>query len=245
MVQAMRTVTRSLLPALASSPTEVALLPFLALPAGHIACLPPCSLPHPTPPPLAPFSASKAINCRESAPDRQSTCVSSPPSPSIAPFFSLSLPCCYCYRCAASMRARVPARFSPTVSNGMCGGTTQQRRGCQIRSCGEPEARKCPARRPPRPHEPHKGGEWRCPGCQTRRLPVPTAYCCFCNAVPSPVPLHISTPHSCASPCARVRPACALPCLLLCHPGPCPPVPHLHRRQVWVPKRRGAGAEVQ
>ncbi|KAJ7336336.1 hypothetical protein DFH08DRAFT_925596 [Mycena albidolilacea] len=71
--------------------------------------------------------------------------------------------------------------------------------------------------------EPHKGGEWRCPGCQARRVPVPTAYRCFCNAVPSPAPPRISTPHSCASPCARVRPACAHPCPLLCHPGPCPP----------------------
>ncbi|KAJ7823037.1 hypothetical protein B0H14DRAFT_2277470, partial [Mycena olivaceomarginata] len=33
----------------------------------------------------------------------------------------------------------------------------------------------------------------------------------------------ISTPHSCTSPCARVRPACAHPCPLLYHPTPCPP----------------------
>ncbi|KAJ7800446.1 hypothetical protein B0H14DRAFT_3785499 [Mycena olivaceomarginata] len=65
--------------------------------------------------------------------------------------------------------------------------------------------------------------EWCCPGCQARRVPVPTAYCCFCDAVPSPVPSRISSLHSCASPCARARPACAHPCPLLCHPGPCPP----------------------
>jgi hypothetical protein len=80
-----------------------------------------------------------------------------------------------------------------------------------------------PARRPPRPHEPQKGGEWRCPSCQARRVPVPTADRCFCNAVPSPAPSRISSLHSCASPCARAHPACAHPCPLLCHPGPCPP----------------------
>ncbi|KAJ7627599.1 hypothetical protein DFH06DRAFT_730947 [Mycena polygramma] len=71
--------------------------------------------------------------------------------------------------------------------------------------------------------EPQRGGEWRCPGCQARRVAVPTAYRCFCNSTPSPAPARISTPHSCAAPCTRARPACAHPCPLLCHPGPCPP----------------------
>ncbi|KAF7350455.1 FKBP12-associated protein 1-like protein [Mycena venus] len=71
--------------------------------------------------------------------------------------------------------------------------------------------------------EPHRGGEWRCPGCQARRVAVPTSYRCFCNATPSPAPARISTPHSCASPCTRPRPSCSHPCPLLCHPGPCPP----------------------
>ncbi|KAF8189869.1 hypothetical protein K438DRAFT_1538416, partial [Mycena galopus ATCC 62051] len=71
--------------------------------------------------------------------------------------------------------------------------------------------------------EPDRGGEWRCPGCQARRVSVPTSYRCFCNATPSPAPARISTPHSCASPCTRPRLSCAHPCPLLCHPGPCPP----------------------
>ncbi|KAJ7145342.1 hypothetical protein C8R43DRAFT_546162 [Mycena crocata] len=71
--------------------------------------------------------------------------------------------------------------------------------------------------------EPHRGGEWRCPGCQARRTVVPTSYRCFCGSTPAPAPARISTPHSCASPCTRTRPACSHPCPLLCHPGPCPP----------------------
>ncbi|KAK7019052.1 FKBP12-associated protein 1-like protein [Favolaschia claudopus] len=71
--------------------------------------------------------------------------------------------------------------------------------------------------------EPHRGGEWRCPGCQARRIATPTNYRCFCDSIPSPAPPRISTAHSCASPCTRSRPACSHPCPLLCHPGPCPP----------------------
>ncbi|KAJ6590594.1 hypothetical protein DFH09DRAFT_1423405, partial [Mycena vulgaris] len=71
--------------------------------------------------------------------------------------------------------------------------------------------------------EPHRGGEWRCPGCQARRVAVPMSYRCFCSSTPNPSPARISTPHSCASPCTRTRPACSHPCPLLCHPGPCPP----------------------
>ncbi|KAJ7293231.1 hypothetical protein C8J57DRAFT_1161770 [Mycena rebaudengoi] len=71
--------------------------------------------------------------------------------------------------------------------------------------------------------EPHRGGEWRCPGCQARRTVVPSTYRCFCGSTPAPSPARISTPHSCASPCTRVRASCAHPCPLLCHPGPCPP----------------------
>ncbi|KAJ7096711.1 hypothetical protein B0H15DRAFT_54387 [Mycena belliarum] len=71
--------------------------------------------------------------------------------------------------------------------------------------------------------EPQRGGEWRCPGCQARRVAVPTSYRCFCSSTPNPAPARISTPHSCASPCTRLRPACSHPCPLLCHPGPCPP----------------------
>ena len=38
-----------------------------------------------------------------------------------------------------------------------------------------------------------------------------------------PLPPRIATPHSCAQPCSRPRPACKHACPLPCHPGPCPP----------------------
>lgn len=87
--------------------------------------------------------------------------------------------------------------------------------------------------------EADKACEWRCPGCQKKRLEVPHKYryefssdlkcpllksCsrCFCGSTTDPTPSHISTPHSCGNSCSRIR-ACDHPCPLSCHPGPCPP----------------------
>ncbi|KZT70504.1 hypothetical protein DAEQUDRAFT_708602 [Daedalea quercina L-15889] len=65
-------------------------------------------------------------------------------------------------------------------------------------------------------------GEWRCPGCQSKRVPVPSSYWCFCGSTPEPKPSRLATPHSCANPCSRPR-VCGHACPLSCHPGPCPP----------------------
>ncbi|KAL5498772.1 FAP1 [Sanghuangporus vaninii] len=70
--------------------------------------------------------------------------------------------------------------------------------------------------------ETEKQGEWRCPGCQRRRLHVPSSYLCFCGSTPDPRPPRLATPHSCGNPCSRPR-ACSHACSLSCHPGPCPP----------------------
>ncbi|CUA77138.1 FKBP12-associated protein 1 homolog [Schizosaccharomyces pombe 972h-] [Rhizoctonia solani] len=66
-------------------------------------------------------------------------------------------------------------------------------------------------------------GQWRCPGCQTKRTAVPQTYVCFCGRATNPAPSQLSTPHSCGEPCARVRKECEHACPLACHPGPCPP----------------------
>lgn len=66
-------------------------------------------------------------------------------------------------------------------------------------------------------------GDWRCPGCQTKRTEVPRAYVCFCGRASDPPPSRLSTPHSCGEPCARVRKDCNHSCPMACHPGPCPP----------------------
>ncbi|KAI1798103.1 hypothetical protein LXA43DRAFT_908743 [Ganoderma leucocontextum] len=65
-------------------------------------------------------------------------------------------------------------------------------------------------------------GDWRCPGCQSKRTAIPSSYWCFCGSAPDPKPPRLATPHSCANPCSRAR-ACGHPCSLSCHPGPCPP----------------------
>ncbi|KAI0674405.1 hypothetical protein C8Q78DRAFT_966649 [Trametes maxima] len=67
-----------------------------------------------------------------------------------------------------------------------------------------------------------RDGDWRCPGCQSKRRAVPSSYWCFCGSTPDPKPPRLATPHSCANPCSRPRP-CGHPCSLNCHPGPCPP----------------------
>ncbi|KAI0264607.1 hypothetical protein BC834DRAFT_244398 [Gloeopeniophorella convolvens] len=67
-----------------------------------------------------------------------------------------------------------------------------------------------------------KKGEWRCPGCQSKREAVPRGYWCFCGSTQDPKPPRLSTPHSCGNACSRAR-TCGHPCSLPCHPGPCPP----------------------
>ncbi|KAG9092665.1 FKBP12-associated protein [Ceratobasidium sp. UAMH 11750] len=66
-------------------------------------------------------------------------------------------------------------------------------------------------------------GDWRCPGCQTKRTVIPQAYLCFCARMADPPPSRLATPHSCGEPCARVRKECEHACPMACHPGPCPP----------------------
>ncbi|KIO25872.1 hypothetical protein M407DRAFT_75162, partial [Tulasnella calospora MUT 4182] len=68
-----------------------------------------------------------------------------------------------------------------------------------------------------------RSGEWRCPGCQTKRAIVPADYRCFCGRVVDPRPGRLAIPHSCGESCARSRERCEHPCPLQCHPGPCPP----------------------
>ncbi|KAI8334560.1 hypothetical protein BC941DRAFT_431555 [Chlamydoabsidia padenii] len=63
---------------------------------------------------------------------------------------------------------------------------------------------------------------WRCPGCQHKRKAIPQDYFCFCGKQKNPSPKHYQTPHTCEELCKRPR-KCPHPCVLPCHPGPCPP----------------------
>ncbi|KAI7878645.1 hypothetical protein K492DRAFT_132456 [Lichtheimia hyalospora FSU 10163] len=63
---------------------------------------------------------------------------------------------------------------------------------------------------------------WRCPGCQFTRTAIPKDYICFCGKQRNPEPNRYLTPHSCGQLCKKSR-QCPHPCVLPCHPGPCPP----------------------
>eukprot|EP00092_Neocalanus_flemingeri_P035973 GFUD01039167.1.p1 GENE.GFUD01039167.1~~GFUD01039167.1.p1 ORF type:complete len:854 (+),score=216.27 GFUD01039167.1:347-2908(+) len=68
---------------------------------------------------------------------------------------------------------------------------------------------------------------WSCPKCRNSRPPstIPQHYTCYCTKTRDPPLDPWQTPHSCGELCSRPLSGCAHKCLLLCHPGPCPPCP--------------------
>ncbi|XP_034255389.1 NF-X1-type zinc finger protein NFXL1 [Thrips palmi] len=69
---------------------------------------------------------------------------------------------------------------------------------------------------------------WPCPKCRKEyeSNDVPQRYYCFCGQKEDPAYHAWLVPHSCGETCGRpLQPACGHTCLLLCHPGPCPPCP--------------------
>ncbi|CAG0879902.1 unnamed protein product, partial [Darwinula stevensoni] len=74
--------------------------------------------------------------------------------------------------------------------------------------------------------------EWFCPKCRTSysQKQIPQEYYCFCGKETNPENHPWILPHSCGSLCERpLQPKCGHLCLLLCHPGPCPPCPKIVR----------------
>ncbi|XP_065059234.1 NF-X1-type zinc finger protein NFXL1-like [Rhopilema esculentum] len=69
---------------------------------------------------------------------------------------------------------------------------------------------------------------WCCPNCRNdyKQEDCPTKYFCFCGKEANPKFDPWTIPHSCGQKCAKMlTPICGHECLLLCHPGPCPPCP--------------------
>ncbi|XP_031550329.1 NF-X1-type zinc finger protein NFXL1-like [Actinia tenebrosa] len=69
---------------------------------------------------------------------------------------------------------------------------------------------------------------WFCPKCryEFKQSECPTRYHCFCGKEQDPKFDPWIVPHSCGQTCSKpLKPACGHECLLLCHPGPCPPCP--------------------
>uniref|UniRef100_A0A2K6NYH5 Nuclear transcription factor, X-box binding like 1 n=1 Tax=Rhinopithecus roxellana TaxID=61622 RepID=A0A2K6NYH5_RHIRO len=71
---------------------------------------------------------------------------------------------------------------------------------------------------------------WPCPKCrfEYKRSETPSRYYCYCGKVEDPPLDPWLVPHSCGQVCEReFKPSCGHKCLLLCHPGPCPPCPKM------------------
>ncbi|XP_075230227.1 NF-X1-type zinc finger protein NFXL1 [Lycorma delicatula] len=69
---------------------------------------------------------------------------------------------------------------------------------------------------------------WACPKCRKDydSAEIPYRYYCFCGKTEDPKFHPWLVPHSCGETCNReLQPKCGHNCLLLCHPGPCPPCP--------------------
>ncbi|KAK7868185.1 hypothetical protein R5R35_003052 [Gryllus longicercus] len=82
--------------------------------------------------------------------------------------------------------------------------------------------------------------QWSCPNCRHMYLEsvIPKRYYCYCNKSEDP-PFHPwLVPHSCGETCERpLQPACGHKCLLLCHPGPCPPCPKMVKTKCHCQKQ--------
>ncbi|XP_067613694.1 NF-X1-type zinc finger protein NFXL1 [Eurosta solidaginis] len=68
--------------------------------------------------------------------------------------------------------------------------------------------------------------QWSCPQCRKNYTPEerPTEYKCFCGKETNPQTTPFLLPHSCGELCGKLlQPTCGHTCMLLCHPGPCPP----------------------
>ncbi|EFN58119.1 hypothetical protein CHLNCDRAFT_34551 [Chlorella variabilis] len=75
--------------------------------------------------------------------------------------------------------------------------------------------------------EARRTAAWGCPKCRQDYEAVPGGYTCWCGKVANPDFNPWGTAHSCGEHCERPAPSCEHPCMLLCHPGPCPPCPRV------------------
>lgn len=74
--------------------------------------------------------------------------------------------------------------------------------------------------------------QWSCPKCRSGygSGSIPSRYLCYCGKESDPVFDPWLAPHSCGEKCGRpLQPACSHKCIILCHPGPCPPCPQTVR----------------
>ncbi|KAK9820436.1 hypothetical protein WJX72_010343 [[Myrmecia] bisecta] len=92
------------------------------------------------------------------------------------------------------------------------------------------EQRLNPERFPVAAKEARESACWACPKCRAEygSGEVPAEYRCFCGKQKDPKFDPWLAPHSCGDTCGRkLLAGCGHTCVLLCHPGPCPPCPRL------------------
>jgi NF-X1-type zinc finger protein NFXL1 len=79
---------------------------------------------------------------------------------------------------------------------------------------------------------------WNCPKCRAdyqRKKDYPSVYLCYCSKVKNPVHDLWSVPHSCNQICGKIK-NCDHKCLMICHPGPCPPCPKMIKTTCYCKK---------
>ncbi|XP_046470529.1 NF-X1-type zinc finger protein NFXL1 isoform X1 [Neodiprion pinetum] len=80
---------------------------------------------------------------------------------------------------------------------------------------------------------------WACPKCRTEYAEdeAPQHYECFCGKTRDPSYQPWCVPHSCGEACGKLlQPKCGHSCVLLCHPGPCPPCPKMVSSKCYCAK---------
>ncbi|XP_075985237.1 NF-X1-type zinc finger protein NFXL1 [Anticarsia gemmatalis] len=85
--------------------------------------------------------------------------------------------------------------------------------------------------------------EWCCPKCRHSysKEEIPRKYRCFCGKTDDPQYHPWLIPHTCGEICGKrlsVGDNCQHKCLLLCHPGPCPPCPQTVNGICYCEKER-------
>ncbi|CAD6208541.1 GSCOCG00010535001-RA-CDS [Cotesia congregata] len=81
---------------------------------------------------------------------------------------------------------------------------------------------------------------WACPKCRQEysESEAPTNYFCFCGKTINPPYQPWMIPHSCEETCGKLlQPECGHVCVLLCHPGPCPPCPKMVSTSCYCGKK--------
>ncbi|KAG5490497.1 hypothetical protein JKF63_00617 [Porcisia hertigi] len=80
---------------------------------------------------------------------------------------------------------------------------------------------------------------FRCPLCQSfNKKSSLTVYQCYCGKTTKPPVDAMLVPGSCGQPCERHQAdfSCPHRCMLLCHPGPCPPCTRAREQTCWCGK---------